>query len=63
MASNRKHGNGLKLCQGRFRMDTRNNLFMASVVKNWNGLPRELVEPPSPEAFKECVDMAPSDLM
>lgn len=45
VTSDRKHGNGLQLCQGRFRMGTRNNLFMGSVVRNWNGLPREMVKP------------------
>ncbi|KGL74102.1 hypothetical protein N309_01907, partial [Tinamus guttatus] len=48
--------NGLKLCQGRFRLDTRRNFYMQRVVKNWNRLPREAAVSPSLAVFKKHVD-------
>ncbi|KAK4810498.1 LOW QUALITY PROTEIN: hypothetical protein QYF61_004278 [Mycteria americana] len=50
VTSDRTRGNGLKLHQGR-------------VVKHWNRLPREVVESPSLEEFKKCVDVALQDVV
>jgi len=54
---------GLKLHQGRFRLDIKENFFTARVVRHWTRLPRAVVESPSLEGSKNCVDVALWDMV
>ena len=55
-------GIGFKLHQGRFRLGIRKNLF-PGVVRYWNRLLREVMESLSLEILKNCVDVAPRDMV
>ncbi|KAK4808948.1 hypothetical protein QYF61_013582 [Mycteria americana] len=62
-SDNRTRGNGFKLKEGRFRLDTSKKFFMMRVVKHWNRMPREVVDAPSLETFKVRLDGALSILI
>ncbi|KFV62233.1 hypothetical protein N307_06611, partial [Dryobates pubescens] len=55
--------NGLKLEEGRFRLDIRKKFFTVRVVIHWNRLPREAVDAPSLEVSKATLDEAFSSLV
>jgi len=54
----RTQGNGMKLHQGKFRLDMNKRFFTERVFGHWNILPREGVTAPSLSEFKEHLDNA-----
>ena len=56
-------GDGLKLCQGRIRLDIRRNFFSKGLVMRWHRLCREVVESLSLDVFMKQVDVALRDIV
>ena len=56
LPSDRTRGSGHRLKHRKFHLNTGKNFFILRVMEHWNMLPREVVESPSLEIFKPCLD-------
>ncbi|PKU37651.1 hypothetical protein llap_12045 [Limosa lapponica baueri] len=61
--SNRTRGSGFQLEKSRFRFEIRKKFFTMRVVRQWNRLPRGILDARSLEAFKTRLDGSLSNLV
>ncbi|KFQ83609.1 hypothetical protein N337_12771, partial [Phoenicopterus ruber ruber] len=54
--------NGHQVKHRRFPLNIRKHFFTVMVTEHWHRLPREVVESPSLEIFKSCLDMVLGNL-